>query len=83
MHWAPLSHPRLTLTRVGLAMPPGSGRFPPICGLHLQQVGALGLTIKHHLCVDGARLRINAEEAVVSAAVLQQGIGDLGGGAAW
>lgn len=55
-------------------------RLPAVHRLDLQQVGALGLTVKHRLGVDEPQLRVDTEILVVPAAIFKQGVGDLEGG---
>lgn len=54
--------------------------LPTIHRLNLQQVGAFGFAVKHSLRIDEPQLRVNTEVLVVPTAILQQGVGDLGGG---
>ncbi|TNN58397.1 hypothetical protein EYF80_031408 [Liparis tanakae] len=56
---------------VRLSMFAGPCRLPAIHGLNLQQVGALGLAVKHSLRVDESQLWVDAEVLVVSATILQ------------
>lgn len=58
----------------------GPSGLPAVHGLNLQQVRALGLTVKHRLRVDESKLRVDTEVLVVSTAILQQGVGDLSSG---
>lgn len=67
-------------TRVGLPMLAGPCRLPSIYRLNLQQVRAFGLTVKYGLSVDEPQLWVDTEILMVPAAILQQGVRDLGGG---